>query len=73
MIRFLTEHQAEEIVLMQRLTGKPLVECVYAVLPGFDQADIVATMNVQIKITAARETLDKEFKETHSQPTPKGD
>jgi hypothetical protein len=71
MVRFLTEQQAEEVVLMQRLTGKPLVDCVYAVLPGFDQADIVATMNVQIKISAARERLDKEFKETHSTHTEK--
>lgn len=58
---------------MHRLTGKPIVDCAYAVLEDFDRENFVGTLALQIKITEAVKRLDKEFKRAHSQHTTQGD
>lgn len=68
-----SDEQAEEIVLMHRLTGKPVVDCAYAVIVDFDRENFVGTLSLQIKITEAVKRLDKEFKRAHSQHTQQGE
>ena len=69
----ITDQQVEEIVLLAYLTEMTIVDAAYAVIPNFDRSDFAQTAALTIRITECKKSLDNLFKDTHSQPTNKGE